>query len=213
MGPSWQQSHQGPKEMTRYQHHSAANSNCFSLCKQFIKNCYTYPGVKQTSTLFAGIHQHHKPANKLPAPSRTSGLLPFKLGSANTGPMGPSNSGWLPTGANLHPLLSKGTSSNKVPTREHGSDHHRGDRVDKQRGNRRDISHPTELCLSDFSGGEKGWGPEACDSNLLLSLVEPFCLFPNLFTLLTESLLACFLTCLLCSLKVFLFASPNHLRK
>ena len=31
-----------------------------------------------------------------------SGLLPFKLGSANTGPIGPSNRGWLPTGANLH---------------------------------------------------------------------------------------------------------------
>ena len=40
MGPSWQQSQQGPKEMTRHQHHSAANSDCFSLCKQFIKNCY-----------------------------------------------------------------------------------------------------------------------------------------------------------------------------
>ena len=147
--------------MTRYQHHSAANSDCFSICKQFIKSCYAYPGVKQTSTLFAGTHQHHEPANKLPAPSWTSGLLPFKLGSANTGQMGPSNRGWLPTGVNFHPPPSKDTSSNKVPTREHGSDHHRGEGTDKQRGNCRDTSYPTELCLSDFSGGEKGWGPEA----------------------------------------------------
>ena len=49
-----------------------------------------------------------------------------------------------------------------MPTREHGSDHHRGEGTDKQRGNCRDASHPKELCLSDFSGGEKGWGPEAC---------------------------------------------------
>ena len=58
-----------------------------------MKNCYAYPGVKQTSTLFAGTHQHHEPANKLPATSWTSGLLPFKLGSANTGQMGTSNRG------------------------------------------------------------------------------------------------------------------------
>ena len=86
----------------------------------------------------------------------------FKLGSANIGPMGPLNCGWLPTGVNFHPPPRKGTSSNKVPTREHASDHHRGEGTDKQRGNCRDISHPTGLCVSNFTGGEKGWWLEAC---------------------------------------------------
>ena len=72
--------------------------------------------------------------NKLPA----SQLLPFKLGSTNTGPMDPSNSGWLPTGTYLHPAPNKSTSSNKMLTRKHGSNYHRGDRPDKQRGNYRD---------------------------------------------------------------------------
>ena len=101
--------------MTRNQHHSAANSiECFALCKQFIKNYHSYSGVKQTSTLFAGTHQHHEPVNKLPAPSWTSQLLPFKLGSTNTGSMGPSNRGWLPTGTYLHPPTKKSTASNKM---------------------------------------------------------------------------------------------------
>ena len=133
MGSSWQQSHQGPKEMTRNQHHSAANSTeCFALCEQFIKNCHSYSGVKQTSTLLAGTHQHHEPANKLPAPSWTSQLFPFKLESTNTGSMGPSNRGWLPTGTYLHPPPNKSTTSNKMLTRKHGSKHHRGDRPDKK---------------------------------------------------------------------------------
>ena len=60
------------------------------MCKQFIKTCYAYPGVKQTSTLFAGTHQHHKPTNKLAG--RVGNFL-SKLRSANTGQMGPSNRG------------------------------------------------------------------------------------------------------------------------
>ena len=109
------QSHQGPKEITRYQCHSAANSDCSSVCKQFIKNCYAYSGVKQTSTLFAGTHQHHEPATKLPALSGMSGLFPFKVGSANTGPVGPSNFGRLPTGANFHPYQARESHQIRCP--------------------------------------------------------------------------------------------------
>ena len=159
--------------MTRNQHHSAANSiECFALCKQLIKNCHSYSGVKQTSTLLVGTHQHHEPANKLPAPSWTSQLFPFKLGSTNTGSLDPSNCGWLPTGTYLHPPPNKSTTSNKMLTRKHGSNYHRGDRPDKKRGNYRDTSCPTELCLPNFSGGEKGWGPKACSEP---EVPEPVC--------------------------------------
>ena len=74
-----------------------------------------YPGLKQTSTLFAGTHQHHEPANKLPASSWTSGLLHFNLGSANTGSMGPLNRGWLPTEANFHPYQARVPHSIRCP--------------------------------------------------------------------------------------------------
>ena len=48
----------------------------------------------------------------------------------------------------------------------------RGDGIDKQRGNCRDTSHSTELYLSEFSGGEKGWGPEAHSEP---KVPEPLC--------------------------------------
>ena len=86
--------------------------------------------------------------------------------------MGPSNRGWLPTGTYLHPPPNKSTASNKMLTRKHGSNLRRGDRPDKQRGNYRDTSCPTELCLPNFSGGEKGWGPKACSES---EVPEPVC--------------------------------------
>ena len=108
--------------MTRNQHHLPTQLNVLHYVSNLLKIVIpTQVSNRQAHYLQAHTHQHHEPANKLPALSWTSQLLPFKLGSTNTGSMGPSNCGWLPTGTYLHPPPNKSTASNKMLTRKHGS--------------------------------------------------------------------------------------------
>lgn len=71
----------------------------------------------------------------------------------------------------LIPLLRKNTSPNKVSTREHASDHHRGDRTANQRGNSGDTSYSIAFCLPDFPSGKKDGGQRL--------VVNLNCLNPN----------------------------------
>ena len=77
--------------------------------------------------------------------------------------MGTPNCGWLPTRTDNNSLPGPCAPSNKVFTREQGPDNHRGSRTTGQRGNLGDATYTTELCVSNFPGGKKGWGSETCD--------------------------------------------------
>ena len=88
-----------------------------------------------------------------------SSTLPTKLGGANSRSMGTPNCGWLPTRTDDNSLPGPCAPSNKVFTREQGPDNHRGSRTTGQRGN---LGDTTELCVSNFPGGKKGWGSETC---------------------------------------------------
>ena len=87
-------------------------------------------------------------------------VLPKKLGSTNTGPLGPSNSGWIPSGANNTLTPNQNPPHHKIPSRSYGSDLHRGIRAAAQSSHCGDTSNPREFCLPAVPGGEEGWGPE-----------------------------------------------------
>jgi len=110
-----------------------------------------------------GANKLNGPVNKLSQSIWEGRFFPAKLANTNTGPLGHSNSGRLPVGVNSTSTPGQGTPSDKVLTREHGTDIHRGISTVDERGNYRDTHHSAELCLSDIPGGEKGWGPTACN--------------------------------------------------
>ena len=64
----------------------------------------------------------------------------------------------VPTGTYLCPPPNKSSASNKMLTRKHGSNHHRGDRTDKQSGNYRDTSCLTEFVSQIFQAEKKDGG-------------------------------------------------------
>ena len=101
--------------------------------------------------------------NIMPKIGWASSTLPTKLGGANSRSMGTPNCGWLPTRTDNNSLPGPCAPSNKVFTREQGPDNLRGSRTTGQRGNLGDATYTTELCVSNFPGGKKGWGSETCD--------------------------------------------------
>ena len=130
---------------------------------KFIKSCFTYSCDKHTNTSHTGSHQHYEPVNIMPKIGWASSTLPAKMGGANSRSMGTPNCGWLPTRTDNNSLPGPCAPSNKVFTREQGPDNHRGSRTTGQRGNLGDTTYTTELCVSNFPGGKKGWGSETCD--------------------------------------------------
>ena len=83
-----------------------------------------------------------------------------QLGSTNTGPLGPSNSRWLPVGANITPTSIQNPPHSKILSRGYGSDHHRDIGVAVQRGNCGDTSLLREFCPAVPYGKEE-WRSEA----------------------------------------------------
>ena len=135
----------------------------YTNATKFIKSCFTYSCDKHTNTSHTGSHQHYEPVNIMPKIGWASSTLPTKLGGANSRSMGTPNCGWLPTRTDNNSLPGPCAPSNKVFTREQGSDSHRGSRTTGQRDNLGDATYTTELCVSNFPGGKKGWGSETCD--------------------------------------------------
>ena len=135
------------------------------MCTKFIKCCYTYAGNKHTDITLTGTHKHNKPVNKLPKIGWASGLLPIKLANINPGPMGSPSSGWLPTGTNWNPLPAAYATSDKVLNRSTSANISRDCGAAYKRGNHRDTTNTTKLCVPDLPGREKGWGPETCDKS------------------------------------------------
>ena len=159
MADLWQQSQEGAtKKMTR-QHTDCLYTNA----TKFIKSCFTYSCDKHTNTSHTGSHQHYEPVNIMPKIGWASSTLPTKLGGTYSRSMGTPNCGWLPTRTDNSSLPGPCAPSNKVFTKEQGPDNHRGSRTTGQRGNLGDTTYTTELCVSNFPGGKKGWGSETCD--------------------------------------------------
>ena len=76
---------------------------CFTLYKLSIKNCLAYSCVQLTVSSVTGTSKQSGPVYSMSSIGWQSRVLPTKLGSVNTGPMGPSNSGWVPFGTNSTP--------------------------------------------------------------------------------------------------------------
>ena len=153
-----QQSQEGATEEMTKQH-----KDCYSLyanATNFIKSHFSYSCDKHTVTPHTGSHQYYEPVNKVPKVGWASSILPTKLGGVNSGPVGTPNCGWLPIRTNLGALPGPRAPSNKVLTKEHGPNNHRGPGTPGQRGNREDTTHTTKLCVSNFLGRKEGWGAE-----------------------------------------------------
>ena len=136
-------------------------TSCFSLHKQSTKNCFTYSCAQLTVSSHTGSYKQSGPVNSMSSAGWQSGVLPYKLGGANTGPLGPSNSGWVPIGVNNTPTSIQSPSYNKMLSRGHGPDHHRSRAATVQRSNHGDTSYSREFYLPTVPCGEKRWGAEA----------------------------------------------------